>query len=250
MFIYKTTNLLNGKIYIGQSIFEPDQKPNYLGSGGKLKNSIKEFGIGNFTREILESDITHTKILNEREIYWISYYNSTDPDIGYNILKGGQYESQRQAIKEACNRPSELERKSKESKKLWSDSDYQKRVTESNRKTWSDPELKKKHSELKKQNYLDPKYKESLKLSAENMEILECPHCKKSMKKNHAMSKHFDNCIYHTDLIKREIALERYNLINQNTKKIECPYCNKTGIVGNMNRWHFENCKHKNVNNF
>jgi hypothetical protein len=250
MFIYKTTNLINGKIYIGQSIFEPEEKPNYLGSGSKLHKAIKEFGICNFKREILETNINDTRILNEREIYWISYFDSKNSEIGYNVLSGGSYENKSEVLREVLNLPEELERKSKESKKIWRDEDYRKKVTESNRKTWSDPELKKKHSELKKQNYLDPKYKESLKLSYENMEILECPHCKKSMKKNHAISKHFDNCIYHTDPTKKKIALERYNLINQNTKKIECPFCNKTGNVGNMNRWHFENCKHKNVNNF
>lgn len=245
MFIYKTTNLVNGKIYIGQSIFTPEEKPNYLGSGSKLHRAIKEFGKENFKREILENDIIDTQILNEREIHWISYFDSKNSEIGYNVLSGGRYENQNQAISEACNRPEELERKSKESKKIWRDEDYRKRVTESNKKTWSDPELKKKHSELMKFKMYTIEYRESLKSAQKNMEILECPHCKKSMKKNHAIGKHFDNCIHHTDLEKRAIAIERYNQINSNTKKVNCPYCEKTGLVGNMNRWHFENCKQK-----
>jgi len=45
--IYKTTNLINGKIYIGQS-FKHNCK--YLGSGIFLKRAIKKYGIENFRR--------------------------------------------------------------------------------------------------------------------------------------------------------------------------------------------------------
>lgn len=85
MIIYKTTNLINGKIYIGR-----DTKNNskYLGSGKILKNAILKYGKNNFKKEILEFGTSNFD-LNEKEIKWIEFYNSTNPEIGYNITKGG-----------------------------------------------------------------------------------------------------------------------------------------------------------------
>jgi hypothetical protein len=75
MIIYKTTNLINGKIYIGQTK-HPDNK-RYLGSGTYIKKSIKKYGRQNFLRETLEVCNTQQE-LNERELYWINKLNSTD----------------------------------------------------------------------------------------------------------------------------------------------------------------------------
>ena len=44
MIIYQTTNLLNGKIYVGQ---DAKDNPNYYGSGIILERSIKKYGISN-----------------------------------------------------------------------------------------------------------------------------------------------------------------------------------------------------------
>lgn len=87
-YIYKTTNLVNGKIYIGQhkaKVFEPN---NYLGSGVIFNKALEKYGIENFKQELLE-ECTSKEELNNREIYWISFYNSTDADIGYNMTFGG-----------------------------------------------------------------------------------------------------------------------------------------------------------------
>lgn len=84
MIVYKTTNLINGKFYIGQ---DSKNNPNYLGSGTLLKRAIKTYGRKNFIKEIIE--ICETKEqLNEREIFWI---NETNARIeGYNIAEGGR----------------------------------------------------------------------------------------------------------------------------------------------------------------
>ena len=85
MIIYKTTNQVNGKIYIGQDKYN---NPSYLGSGKILHLAFQKYGIENFKKEIVE-ECESTELLNEREKFWIAYYNSTDRSIGYNIASGG-----------------------------------------------------------------------------------------------------------------------------------------------------------------
>lgn len=82
--IYKTTNNVNGKIYIGK---EKDNDPNYFGSGVLLNKAIKKYGKDSFTKEILE--VSDYGNIDDRECYWIDFYNSTNRDIGYNLTKGG-----------------------------------------------------------------------------------------------------------------------------------------------------------------
>lgn len=85
MVIYKTTNLVNGKIYIGQ---DSKNNYNYFGSGDLIKKAIKKYGLVNFKKEILYECKTQ-KELNEMEQKHILEYNSTDKSIGYNICVGG-----------------------------------------------------------------------------------------------------------------------------------------------------------------
>lgn len=86
MIIYKTTNLLNNKIYIGQ-----DSKNNkyYMGSGKLITQAIKKYGRENFIKEIL-CECASKEELNQKEIYWINELNATNRKIGYNITKGGE----------------------------------------------------------------------------------------------------------------------------------------------------------------
>jgi group I intron endonuclease len=85
LIIYKTTNLINGKIYIGQDSFN---NPEYYGSGLKLKRSILKYGKENFVKEIIDTADSKSE-LNEKEKFWIKKLNSQDPKIGYNITEGG-----------------------------------------------------------------------------------------------------------------------------------------------------------------
>jgi group I intron endonuclease len=81
MIIYKTTNLINGKRYIGKDKYD---NPKYIGSGKLLKYAINKYGKQNFIKETIEDNIDNVKLLNEREIYWI---DRLKPE--YNIAKGG-----------------------------------------------------------------------------------------------------------------------------------------------------------------
>ena len=87
-YIYKTINLINYKIYIGQKKARKFLGNSYLGSGKTLKKAINKYGKENFKVELLEL-ITDPAIMDSREIYWISYYQATNKEIGYNISTGG-----------------------------------------------------------------------------------------------------------------------------------------------------------------
>ena len=89
MYIYKTTNIENGKIYIGLSEKSSDSTEKYLGSGDNMKKAISKYGSASFTKEILEDNIIDKKSLAESEIKWIAFYKSDDRKIGYNLSPGG-----------------------------------------------------------------------------------------------------------------------------------------------------------------
>lgn len=95
-YIYKVTNLINNKIYIGQhyksdnSLTELDK--NYWASGIKINNAFSKYGKENFTREIL-CWCNNLDELNEKEKFYIKYYNTTDTLVGYNLAEGGSFGS-------------------------------------------------------------------------------------------------------------------------------------------------------------
>lgn len=84
-FIYLTTNILNGKQYIGSH--RGDKEDNYLGSGLALKRAIKKYGKENFKRKILKECKSKNNLILEEK--YIQEYNTLQPN-GYNISpKGG-----------------------------------------------------------------------------------------------------------------------------------------------------------------
>lgn len=86
--IYKIENLTNGKIYIGQSVeIEQRWKKHLIAKDDfAIHQAIRKYGKNNFTFSIVEE--CKAELLNERECYWINYYNSIVPN-GYNMIIGG-----------------------------------------------------------------------------------------------------------------------------------------------------------------
>lgn len=83
--VYITTCLVNGKVYIGQTIHW--QVKSYLGSGVALCEAVKKYGRKKFKRKILKV-CYNQKQLDAWEMIMIRKYNSTDKSIGYNVLSG------------------------------------------------------------------------------------------------------------------------------------------------------------------
>lgn len=98
-YIYKITNRINGKIYVGKtkttiknrwcthiSAYKKYVQSNKNSS--KLYNAINKYGIENFN--ISQLDECSYSELNDKERYWISKLDARNPDVGYNICRGGE----------------------------------------------------------------------------------------------------------------------------------------------------------------
>jgi len=91
--IYKHTNKVNGKVYIGQTKQTPDRRwRNGVGytrdnCDTHFARAINKYGWDNFYHEILEDNILTQEEANKREIFWIGFYDSMNN--GYNGNSGG-----------------------------------------------------------------------------------------------------------------------------------------------------------------
>lgn len=94
-FIYKITNQINGKIYIGKThLTIEDRWKEHVRDSKRERNKDKplyrafnKYGIENFIIEQVEE--TEPQLANEREIYWIEQYNTFLGE-GYNATRGGE----------------------------------------------------------------------------------------------------------------------------------------------------------------
>ena len=91
--IYKFTNKLNNKIYIGQSTdIESRYKKHFRKDNARnityFHKACEKYGKQGFNFEILE--LCPKELLNEREKYYINLFKSNDLNIGYNMTPGGE----------------------------------------------------------------------------------------------------------------------------------------------------------------
>lgn len=89
--VYKHTNKINGKVYIGITKREP--KKRWSGGSGyrtcsAMYKAILKYGWDNFEHEILFTDLTYDEAC-EKEIQSIALYKSNNKKYGYNIEGGG-----------------------------------------------------------------------------------------------------------------------------------------------------------------
>ena len=90
MIIYKATNKINGKVYVGQTVKTLESRwKRHCGKWGcgAISKAIKKYGSENFTVEKI--DCAESKNgLNEKEKYWVDFYGCISPK-GYNLKSGG-----------------------------------------------------------------------------------------------------------------------------------------------------------------
>lgn len=128
-FIYKTTCLVNGKIYIGRH--DGSENDGYIGSGVKFTCAVKKYGKENFKREILRYCNSEHE-LSIWEYVFIKKFRAQDPNIGYNIAEGDVNKSE--------YNPAKLP-------------EVRNKMIEVNRRTTSDLNYRKRQSEIMKEYY-------------------------------------------------------------------------------------------------
>lgn len=89
MIIYKATNKINGKLYIGQTVRALDVR---IAEHKRHKNTpfdkaVQVYGADNFDFEVIDTAETIDE-LNRKEKYWVNYYNAFGKN-GYNACEGG-----------------------------------------------------------------------------------------------------------------------------------------------------------------
>lgn len=105
-FIYKITNKINNKSYIGKTLLTPEKRfKEHISDSKKdrcknrpLYRAFNKYGVNNFSLETIEE--CNNSILSDRESYWIEYYNTYKK--GYNATLGGdgkQYIDEGKVIK-------------------------------------------------------------------------------------------------------------------------------------------------------
>lgn len=187
-YIYKITNKLNNKVYIGQTRktieerFKEHCKIAFGNSKYKsyIHNALRKYGKDNFFIEIVDI-CNNLEELNSKEIYWINFFKSNENNLGYNLTSGGSNSTPnleiRRKISESVRdywskntHPFKGKKQSEEHKEknrlshlgnTWSDErkkDFSKRMSGENNpnynKKFSD-ESKEKMSDAAKQSYLN-----------------------------------------------------------------------------------------------
>lgn len=86
-YIYETTNLINGKKYIGKRVSKTFDKY-YKGSGKLIRKAFTKYGWDNFECVIIQECYSNEE-LNEAEKHWIKERNAATSNNYYNISDGG-----------------------------------------------------------------------------------------------------------------------------------------------------------------
>lgn len=92
--IYKCENIVNGKVYIGQTIRSLKQRISSHYSAAKIDTLYFHEALNKYNKsDFVWSEIDSASSLEElasKEQYWIAYYNSNTKEFGYNLTSGGE----------------------------------------------------------------------------------------------------------------------------------------------------------------
>lgn len=144
--IYKVTNLINGKCYIGQTIRSfSRRKSSHLNSALRksdkmiFHSAIRKYGVENFKWEILEECRTKDS-LNRREREYIKELKTHVP-LGYNLNNGG---NSVEGLGQSTYQKEQTSKRMKENNPM-KNKEVREKMSKTSKIVWANPELRKKH---------------------------------------------------------------------------------------------------------
>jgi hypothetical protein len=207
-YLYKITNLCNGKIYIGIHKAK-SMDDGYMGSGKLLKAAIKKYGKENFCKDIIETfDNEEDMVAREQEIVTSEFVLAEN---NYNIMPGGKFGSPERNGLSFKNKKHSLEtiEKIRRSALGREHTDATRKKLSENNFSKTNPVKQKEHA--KRAGSYTKSVEHKLKISEALKNIQRDP-----------------------------------NSVNPNIgkirNKVKCPHCGKKGANNTMSRWHFDNC--------
>lgn len=224
--IYKITNKINGKSYIGLAVNFQKRMNAHKSLSNKDKpkqhihRAIKKYGWDNFTKEIIRSNFETSQMLKGAEIFYIALYNTFYN--GYNMTRGGEGnlgyvygQKHAQAVSKALN--------SIDENGLTVAQNAANRTVHGDRSGENNSFYGKTHTEETRKRIA----KNSIKL--------------KGMKKSEEHRKNISIAL--KGMVKSENAKQAMREAKAKEPIRICPHCGTEGKGGNMTRYHFDNCK-------
>jgi len=220
--IYKITNTINGKSYIGKTVQVPERRW-YLhkyyarhNHGGALYNAIRKYGEDTFTFEVLDRDILESE-LGAKEVEYIITFNTCVMDglgHGYNMTRGGDggdselsYKLQMEKVENGLHHFQGEQGRGLQLKRI---AEGTHNFTPENRS----------------------KYQKGKKLSQEAKNKVSAFNKERVANGTHPWTAEHTRRLIESGM-------------HSSCKIHVCPHCGKEGKGGGMKRWHFENCKQK-----
>ena len=252
-YVYKTTNTINDKIYIGVHGSEDIENDNYLGSGTAFKEAIEYYGVENFSREILfEFDTMEEALKEEKSIVTKEFI---EYETNYNLAVGGQgpprvNSKTRKKLSESAKKrfqdpeqynilvenrkrnaadPSIMKKISDKVKAAWKNPEYKEKMTKVIKELSRDPEERKRRSERAKGLWQDPEYIKKMG----QRDTSKSPEHRRKL--SESIKKLWQDPEY------RKKMRASMNYYDTSSKTIPCQYCEKPICRSGIRR-HEKNC--------
>lgn len=146
-YIYLTTNLINGKQYVGQHSTN-NMNDGYVGSGTIMLKAIKKYGKENFKVDVMQFCINQEE-MDFFEDKYIIWYETMSPK-GYNLRSGGHErfiisDELREILKNSHIGYEYSDEQRINHKKAMNREDVKAKLSEASKRAWSDPNIREKY---------------------------------------------------------------------------------------------------------